>query len=88
MDAAGNMPGEAGYNRFRKAMTASPRHIGEEEATEHEETEEGELVTVGTEERATSASRSHSGSSITKASAPRPFGLERLRRNAVRTFPF
>ena len=54
MDAAGNMPGEQGYSRFRKAMTAAPRHVGqdeeeasEEEVLEQEEIFEEELVTAG-----------------------------------------
>ena len=54
MDAAGNMPGEMGYNRFREEMIASPRHVGtDEEHDEYdheefsEEVLEEELVTAG-----------------------------------------
>lgn len=69
MDAAGNMPGELGFNRFRQSMIAAPRHIGETEETEEfkqEEVDEEELVTVGSGRR-TQSVRSHGGSSVTKS---------------------
>lgn len=66
MDAAGNMPGETGYNRFRKAMVAAPRHIGEaehEEEVVEELIEEEELAGVG----AGHSSRSHGSSTVTRS---------------------
>lgn len=69
MDAAGNMPGEQGYNRFRQAMIASPRHLGDAE-TEHAEEINDELeealATVGAGRNAVAA-RSQEGSTITKS---------------------
>ncbi len=67
MDPAGNMPGEAGYNRFRKAMIAAPRHIGDaaevnEELSEIMEEEE-ELATVGAASKSMGASTPRGGSS-------------------------
>jgi hypothetical protein len=58
MDAAGNMPGESGYNRFRKEMIAAPRHLANEDEVEAdgshaghkvaaESIEDDELVEVG-----------------------------------------
>ncbi|WP_050986296.1 sodium-dependent bicarbonate transport family permease [Schlesneria paludicola] len=70
MDAAGNMPGELGYNRFRQAMVAAPRHLGEtaetEHADEHEDELEEEMATVGAGHKVV-ASRSQGGSTITKS---------------------
>jgi len=51
MDAAGNMPGEKGYDRFRKAMVSAPRHIGHDEDAELVPDEE--LVEVGAGESVT-----------------------------------
>ena len=76
MDAAGNMPGESGYNRFRQAMIAAPRHIGEEDGTEELGDEdfsenvdqEEELATVGVSRRDARSGRSQSGSSVTRSS--------------------
>ena len=69
MDPAGNMPGEAGYNRFRQAMIAAPRHIGaepEEADADHEEELEEELATVGAGQRVAVA-RSVGGSTTTRS---------------------
>ncbi len=67
MDAAGNMPGETGYNRFREAMIASPRHVGtdeEHDEYDHEEFSEEELeeelVTAGAGNGKVRAARSNS----------------------------
>jgi len=70
MDAAGNMPGEAGYDRFRKAMIAAPRHIGEEheESDEEEFEEEEEMATVGVAEKTAASVRSGGSSSVTRSS--------------------
>lgn len=67
MDANGNMPGEAGYSRFRKAMLAAPRHIGDEEVNEELEEEELEeqYVTVGADEREMGSHKVVSRSSVT-----------------------
>ena len=43
MDAAGNMPGEQGYNRFRKAMVTTARHLGHGEHPETELSESEQL---------------------------------------------
>ena len=73
MDAAGNMPGEAGYSRFRQAMLTKPRHIGESEEetedVEHEEfDEQAELATVGTAQK-TNGIEMRGGNSSTVKSA-------------------
>ncbi|WP_010585418.1 sodium-dependent bicarbonate transport family permease [Schlesneria paludicola] len=77
MDAAGNMPGEQGYDRFRKAMISAPRHLSEEEtdSTHGDESEaietEGELAEVGAAVRHRQSanhhptSRTNGGSSYT-----------------------
>ena len=72
MDAAGNMPGETGYNRFREAMLAAPRHIGVEEENEEynqeefseEFVEEEELATVGAGKSNVRSVRSQSSSGV------------------------
>ena len=74
MDAAGNMPGEAGYNRFREEMISSPRHVGvsDEHGEELEEEElEEELATAGVAAKVRSA-HSHAGSSVTRSSSGVP----------------
>ena len=78
MDAAGNMPGETGYNRFREAMISAPRHIGEDEPLEDFDNEEfseevvhEELATVsvgGGNDKVRSA-RSYASSSVTRSSS-------------------
>ena len=73
MDAAGNMPGEMGYSRFRQAMVSAPRHIGEAEEEpaefDHEEfDEEAEMATVGVGHKTSGAERSRGGSSTVKSS--------------------
>lgn len=67
MDAAGNMPGEKGYDRFRKAMISAPRHIGHGEEADQDEAEvvlEEELVEVGAPRRTTRRKAQSSGSGI------------------------
>ncbi len=75
MDAAGNMPGETGYNRFREAMIASPRHVGAD--AEHDELEEEEiseevveeeLVTAGAGNGTVRSVRSHSSTTVSRSS--------------------
>ena len=74
MDSAGNMPGELGYNRFREAMIAAPRHIGidddfeelDREEFSDEFAEEEELATVG---GGRSQVRSAGRSSVSKTSS-------------------
>ncbi len=69
MDAAGNMPGESGYNVNRKAMTGGHRHLDNVE--DNEASEKTELATVGTHAntarnegvRSTSVSTRHERSS-------------------------
>ena len=69
MDAAGNMPGESGYSRFRSAMLSAPRHIGEE-ATEEEVNEmDEELATVGAGAESHVISQSRGSSSTTKSAS-------------------
>ena len=65
MDADGNMPGEAGYNRFRKAMVAAPRHIGEEVSEEVDEESEEEMVSVGSKAHQVRVAHSSSGTVVT-----------------------
>lgn len=78
MDAAGNMPGETGYNRFREAMVSAPRHIGADEPLEEDETEESSeavshdelaTVSVGGGREKPRVARSHAGSSVTRSSS-------------------
>jgi hypothetical protein len=70
MDSAGNMPGETGYNRFRQAMIAAPRHVGEDAEHEEELSEEyaeDELAAVGAVQGEVRSARSSSGSTTTKS---------------------
>lgn len=73
MDANGNMPGEAGYSRFRTAMLAVPRHIGEVEETSEEQVIEEEYVTVGA--KLTDMHVTISRSSTTHGGSARQIGL-------------
>lgn len=73
MDAAGNMPGEKGYDRFRKAMVTAPRHIGHGHDAEIEEAElvpEEELVEVGGGKNATRRRAQSSGGIVHSTSKP------------------
>ena len=70
MDAAGNMPGEAGYSRFRQAMVTTARHIGEseEEAENEEFDEQAELATVSTAQKTNGVEKSRGNFSTVKSS--------------------
>ena len=79
MDSKGNMPGEAGYSRFRQAMVSAPRHIGvdddfeeldrDEESNEFadEFAEESELAAVGSGLHTVKVARSGGSSSVTRS---------------------
>ena len=75
MDAAGNMPGESGYNTYRKAMIESPRHfdyVKHAEETDSEVSEQSELAAVGTHSAAARRDGTRSTSVSTRSNGALP----------------
>ena len=70
MDPAGNMPGEQGYSRFRKALVTTNRHLGQEEMSSTElMVDDEELVEVHVNSaNGSTTSRSHHHGQISRSS--------------------